>query len=92
MSGNSPDPANIPLECLQASLARLMTRFACAPCADGAQAILRLLAALVDHPGVVASPVLDRTYRWTLFHWHALANDCAPPRELVAAPSSRELH
>ena len=92
MSGNSPDPANIPLECLQASLARLMTRFAYAPCADGAQAILRLLAALVDHPEVVASPVLDRTYRWTLFHWHALANDCAPPRELVAAPSSRELH
>ena len=92
VSGDSPVPASIPLECLQASLARLMTRFACAPCAHGAKAILRLLVALVDHPGVVANPVLDKTYRSTLFHWRALASDCATPRELIAPPSARELH
>ena len=92
VSGNSRASAGIPLECLQASLVRLMTRCAYAPCADGAKAVLRLLVALVEHPDVAASPALDKTYRWTLFHWRALANDCAPPRGLVATPSSRELH
>ncbi|HYA19106.1 MAG TPA: hypothetical protein VEG25_00440 [Burkholderiales bacterium] len=92
MFDNAPIPASIPLESLQSSLARLMTRFACAPCADGAKAILRLLVTLVDHPEVVTNPVLDKSYRWMLFHWDALANDFVPPRENVAASLFRNLH
>lgn len=95
MNGHRPaddHPAPPPLCCLQAALARMMTRFLTVQDVSTACAVHRLLDALVDHPELERHTALVASYRHLLEVWGALAHrlhaangGCNQPTRLPSA-------
>jgi len=57
-----PDPADVSIGALQASLFRLMTLYSVMPCLGKARTIVRLLSALIQHPDLKDTPTQQEIY------------------------------
>lgn len=75
-----PDPANVPLGALQASLFRLMTLYSVMPCLGKARTIVRMLSALLRHPDLKDWPPQQAIYQQMLDTWRQLAQEPAAVR------------
>ncbi len=73
MDSDTASNQETPLSCLISALTRLMTHYALRPNRDNAQAVVRVLRVLSQHPEVHAQPMLQNTYGRMLPHWQDLA-------------------
>ncbi len=74
------DPGTVPLGALQASLFRLMTLYSVMPCLGKARTIVRMLAALIQHPDLKDWPPQQAIYRDMLDTWRQLAESASVVR------------
>lgn len=85
-----------PLSCLVSALARLMTHYALQPNADNAQAVVRVLRALSQHPEVHEQPMLQNTYGRMLPHWQSLEmsrrQDALPSSMIYGSMAGGQVH
>ena len=87
-----PDPADVSIGALQASLFRLMTLYSVMPCLGKARTIVRLLSALIQHPDLKDAPTQQEIYLQMLDTWHQLAHDTASVRCVGKAQSAAPFH
>lgn len=88
----TPDPAEVSLGTLQASLFRLMTLYSVMPCLGKARTIVRLLSALIQHPDLKDWPPQQAIYLQMLDTWRQLAHEPAAVRCVDESASAAALH
>lgn len=87
-----PDPADVSIGALQASLFRLMTLYSVMPCLGKARTVVRLLSALIQHPDLRDSPTQQEIYLQMLDTWQQLAHQTGAIRCVGNAQASASFH